>query len=310
MSISTPKFFVEKVFVSPKENAYYITALIFSILVNLALLLCTFVVGYLSFLFYFALVFLFMQGMAVAYIKQNSVKITKNQFGNIYEKVSEISQVLNITDVPEIYLMQSDGMLNAFATKFLFKDYVVLYSDIMELAFQEGEDAVNFIIAHELAHVKRKHLSKQIWAFWGLILPYLNTAYSRACETTCDNIAAYFVPNNAIDGLMVLMAGKKLYKKVNVEEMLKDANNDYGFFAWLSEINSSHPALAKRVYNVLKISETVTGNKNEMVAGPQKFELATVWKVLIWFMGGSYILLIIMCFVFLSMAVALLPASS
>lgn len=301
----TPKFFVEKVFVSSKENIYFVVALIVSILVNLALLVGTLVFGYLLILMYLGIIFLFVQGMAVAYIKQNSVKITKSQFGNIYEKVSEISQTLNICEMPEIYLMQSGGILNAFATRFLFKDYVVLYSDIMELAFQEGEDAVNFVIAHELAHVKRKHLSKQIWLFWGILFPYLGSAYSRACETTCDNIAAYFVPEHSIDGLMVLIAGKKLYKRVNISEMLKDANNSYGFWAWLSEISSSHPALAKRVYNVLKVSETVTGVKNEIVAGAPKFVVPTWVKVLMWVLFGSYVLLIVMCFVFLAIAEAM-----
>lgn len=305
MNNSTPKFFVEKVFVSSKEDVYFIVALIFSILVNLLFLIGTFVIGYLAILMYVGLAFLFIQGMAVAYIKQNSVKITKTQFANIHDKVTEVAQTLNIYNVPEIYLMQSDGILNAFATRFLFKDYVVLYSDILELAYQEGEDAVNFIIAHELAHVKRKHLSKQLWVFWGLLCPFLGSAYSRACETTCDNIAAYFVPNNSIDGLMVLMAGKKLYKKVNVSEMLKDADRSYGFWAWLSEISSSHPALSKRIYNVLKISETITGVKNEIIAGCAKFVVPLWVKILMWVLFGSYVLLIVGCFALIAIAEAM-----
>lgn len=303
MSVTTPKFFVESVFVTSKENVYFTIALIFSIIINLALLLCTFVIGYLAILFYLAIIFLFVQGIAVAYIKQNSIKITKNQFGNIYDKVTEIAGTLGIRNYnqPEIYLMQSDGILNAFATRFLFRDYVVLYSDILELAFQEGEDAVNFVIAHELAHVKRKHLSKQLWIFWGLLIPYLCSAYSRACETTCDNIATYFVPEKAIDGLLVLMAGKKLYKQVNVAEMLKDADNDYGFWAWLSEISSSHPALAKRAYNVLKITETITECKNEIIAGKPKFELHPGLKAFFWFYGISCVICFLLVIVMLAL---------
>lgn len=270
--MNTPKFFVEKIFVTKKENAYFTIALIFSIIINLLLLIVTLVIGYVSILLYVGLIFLFIQGTAVAHIKQNGVKITQDQFGNIYDKVHEIALALNICDVPDIYLMQSDGILNAFATRFLFKDYVVLYSDIMELAFNEGEDAVNFIIAHELAHVKRKHLSKQLWIFWGLLIPFLGSAYSRACETTCDNIATYFVPNNTNDGLLVLMAGKKLYKKVSIAEMLKDANQNYGFWAWLVEISSTHPALAKRIYNILKLKETISGEKSPLLSDGLKFK--------------------------------------
>lgn len=278
--MNTPKFFVEKVFVTKKESVYFTLALIFSIIINLLFLVATFVIGYVTILLYVGLIFLFIQGMAVAYIKQNGVKITKNQFSDIYDKVHEIALTLNICDVPEIYLMQSDGILNAFATRFLFKDYVVLYSDIMELAYNEGEDAVNFIIAHELAHVKRKHLSKQLWIFWGLLMPCLGSAYSRACETTCDNIATYFVPNNSIDGLLVLMAGKKLYKKVDISEMLNDADKNYGFWAWFVEINGSHPALSKRIYNIIKVKEIITGEKNPLLTTQLKFK-PPIWAIIL-----------------------------
>lgn len=282
MSSNTSKFFVEKVFVTKKENFYFILTLIISILINLILLVCTFFFGYLLILFYVAIIALFVQGLAVGYIKQNAVKITQDQFGDIYQKVSDISFKLHLQRTPEIYLMQSDGILNAFATKFLFEDYVVLYSDILELAYQEGEDAVNYVIAHELAHVKRNHLSKNRVLFWGLLIPFLGTAYSRACETTCDNIATYFVPEKPIEGLLALMAGKKLYKKVNVKEMLSTAAKDYGFWAWLSEVNSTHPPLAKRVYNVLKVQNAILGTNSELVSGKEKFVLSTSYKVLIW----------------------------
>ena len=50
-------------------------------------------------------------------------------------------------------MVQSGGLLNAFATRFSFRNLVVLYSDVMELAYEQGESAVDFIIAHELAHI-------------------------------------------------------------------------------------------------------------------------------------------------------------
>jgi len=82
-----------------------------------------------------------------------------------------------------MYVLQGDGVLNAFATRFARKNFVVIYSDIFEMAYQEEKDAVSFIIGHELGHLKRRHVSN-----WRLFLtlparfiPLLYKAYSRAC---------------------------------------------------------------------------------------------------------------------------------
>ena len=231
-------------FVTTKEKVYFGIMLFFSILCYLLVFLS--IIGAIYGLI-ILIGLLFIQGIAIGSIQQNSVKVTSEQFGDIYNKVVEYSQKLGIQKIPEIYLMQSGGILNAFATRFLFKDIVVIYSDIMELAYEQGENAVNFIIAHELAHVKRKHLSKKKYVIFGEFVPFLGLAYSRACETTCDRIASELSENFNVDGLVVLAAGKKLYKQVDVNLFLSNAAAERGFWSWFSEICSTHPHLSSRV---------------------------------------------------------------
>ena len=199
------------------------------------------------------LIVFILQGVSVGTIRQNSVKITAEQFGDIYKKVEEYSKKLNLKKIPDVYLMQSGGLLNAFATRFLFKDLVVIYSDILELAYEQGENAVNFIIAHELAHVKRKHLSKQKYIVCAELIPFLGLAYSRACETTCDQIATALTEKLPLDGLLVLAAGKKLYKNVDTNLFISNSSKEKGFWGWLAEISSTHPSLATRIKHLSKI---------------------------------------------------------
>lgn len=233
-----------KNYVTTKEKVYFGIMLFISILCYF-LTFITIIGG--LYLLIILLCLLFIQGIAIGSIRQNSVKITSEQFGDIYNKVIEYSHKLGLQKIPEVYLMQSGGMLNAFATRFLFKDIVVIYSDIMELAYEQGESAVNFIIAHELAHVKRKHLSKKKYIIFGEFVPFLGLAYSRACETTCDRIASKLSENFNVDGLVVLAAGKKLYKQVDVNLFLSNAAEERGFWSWFSEICSTHPHLSSRV---------------------------------------------------------------
>ncbi|MBR5303830.1 MAG: hypothetical protein IKU37_03285 [Candidatus Gastranaerophilales bacterium] len=48
------------------------------------------------------------------------------------------------------------------------------------------------------------------------------------------------------------MAGKELYKKVNIREFLITADKEYNHSAWVGEIGATHPYLSRRLYNIAK----------------------------------------------------------
>ena len=81
--------------------------------------------------------------------------------------------------------MQGGGVLNAFATRFLGRNYVVLLSDIVD-AMEEHPDGVSFYFGHELGHIRRHHLTGNLLRAPVLWLPLIGAAYSRAKESTCD----------------------------------------------------------------------------------------------------------------------------
>ena len=194
------------------------------------------------------LLYLFVSlGLLVGYIKGNAIKLTKNQFPEAYAILEKQSEQLGLNIIPSAYILQSGGVLNAFATKFVGRNYVVIYSEIFELAYEQGQDALEFVIGHELGHIKRNHITKSLYLIPSAIIPLLRPAYSRACEYTCDNIGKALNSNGAKDGLLILAAGKGLYKKVNVDDYINVESQDNSFWKWFSEKVSSHPNLPKRV---------------------------------------------------------------
>jgi hypothetical protein len=60
-----------------------------------------------------------------------------------------------------------------------------------------------------------------------------------------------------VDGLLVLAAGKGLYRRVNVDAYARQSHSDEGFFVWLAEVLTTHPHLPKRVAAVLPRMRTV-----------------------------------------------------
>jgi Zn-dependent protease with chaperone function len=205
----------------------------------------------------FLLLGIFAHGLALGRIRGNSVRVSERQFPLLHRVTAAHARRLGLSRVPDVYVMQSGGLLNAFATRFLGRDFVVVYSDVLELALAQGEAAVGFIIGHELAHVWRGHLKHRWLTAPGRLFPYLGAAYSRACEYTCDRVGAFCQPDGAISGLLALAAGKQLHPHVDVREFAAQAEADEGFWIRRAELVSSHPRLPKRVAALLKAGVTI-----------------------------------------------------
>ena len=200
--------------------------------------------------FYLALILLFVFfrfGILIGYLKGNAVKLSKNQFPDIYQVAVKQAEMLGLKSMPSIYIMQSGGVLNAFAARFLGRNYVVLYSEIVETAYEQDKSILEFIIGHELGHIKRKHMLKNLLLMPSYLIPFLGPAYSRACEYTCDNIGFALCPSGVKGGLLVLASGKTIYRKVNLKEYLKQDATEDGFWKWFAEKVSTHPNLTKRL---------------------------------------------------------------
>jgi Zn-dependent protease with chaperone function len=205
----------------------------------------------------FALAFFLAHGMALGRIRGNGVRVSERQLPLVHRQVQEHARTLQLSKVPDVYVIQSGGIMNAFATRFLGRSFVVIHSDVLDLAMQQGEAAVGFIVAHELAHHKRGHLNLRWLTLPGRVFPYLGFAYSRACEYTCDAFGARCQPDGAVSGLLALAAGKLVYKAVDAAEFARQASSENDFWVRRAEMFSTHPRLPKRVAQVLNIGAKV-----------------------------------------------------
>jgi len=244
-----------KSLVHPDEKVLFVVSITVSILVYALLVISVIGILYIAI---FAAVGLVMHGLFIGYLRGNGVRVSEKQFPEVYQAARRLASQMDLNPMPQIYVLQAGGLLNAFATKFLGRNFVIVYSDILELAYEKGESALDFVLAHELAHLKRKHLTWRLVLYPSAMIPFLSTAYSRACEYTCDRFGAYYAPEGAVPGILVLAAGKKLYQNVDPKEFTKQASDETGFWVWLSEVFSTHPHLPKRlkaIYGFESIAE-------------------------------------------------------
>jgi Zn-dependent protease with chaperone function len=258
------KFTPQELIYHKEKNYFWI---VFSISILSYILFFTTLVGIPIILALFFLSFL-MHGITLGQIRTNAVKLSAVQFPQVYQKIEELCERMELKKVPDVYVLQSGGVMNAFATRFFRKNMVIVYSEIFDLIEEGLEDELQFVLAHELAHIKRNHLGKMAFILPSMWIPGVAETYLRACEYTCDRYAAYYSGNIGAskNSLMMLAIGKKLFYRTDKTEYMKQINEEKGFFVWLSEILSTHPPLPKRIHAI----QTYFGETEPIIVSKNK----------------------------------------
>lgn len=249
--------------INDNEKVYFGIAVAISALVYLGLVFS--IIGIIYLLIGIG-VSVFIHGLNLGNIRSNGVKLTFKQFPEVHKKVQELCKEMGIINVPSVYVLESGGLLNAFATRLFGRNFIVLYSDIFEIIKNGNDKELTFVIAHELAHVKRNHMTKNLLILPAMWVPFLGNAYSRACEYTCDRMATHYTQDifAAEKALTILAVGKEIYDQVDIEEYLHNSASEQGFFIWLSHVMSTHPPLPVRIREIRiksRLSQsTMSGN--------------------------------------------------
>lgn len=229
---------------SPKERPLFLIGVIFSSLVWLALVVSIvgLVYGLSTFLFV-----LMVHGVFLAHVRGNGVRVSREQLPQLYERVELAAARLGLTDVPDVYVVQAGGTLNAFATKFFSRRFVIIYSELVDNCHDVRH--LDFILGHELGHLAAGHLKWTAFLLPFHLVPWLGPAYSRAREYTCDRTGHHVVGDleASMRGLGVLAAGGKLASQVNLAAFMAQREQTGGFWMSVHELVATHPYLCKRV---------------------------------------------------------------
>lgn len=244
--------------VDRKETTYLILASIIASIIWLALIIGSMGIV-LIFLALGWLVLLFAHSAFISYIKGNAVKISENQYPELYQALQNCAEKIKLNEIPEAYLLNGNGIFNALATHFLMRNYIVLYSTVID-ALEDKPEAINFYIGHELGHLKRHHIMKHMLLFPAIIMPLLGSAYARACEYTCDRhgLACCHSLQDAQDALCVLAAGHIRWRTINLDAFMQQTKHSGQFWMAFNELTQSHPWTSKRAMYLQAVAANST----------------------------------------------------
>jgi len=235
----------------PKENTYLALVVLISVIVWALLAMAMFPI------FYAVMGFISVwigNGLLVASLRAEGVKIGKDQLPELEQALHEVCAKLEIYKIPELYVIQSGGMLNAFAARHSRRKFIVVYSELLE-AYGPASSEIKFLLGHELGHIKRKHMIKQLILFPGLLMPLLGNAYYRACEASCDRFGAFASDDidASVSAMMVMSGGKRAGRTLNAPAFANQYLQMRGFFVSWHELMSGYPTLSQRVSNLLSL---------------------------------------------------------
>ncbi|MFC3153029.1 M48 family metallopeptidase [Litoribrevibacter euphylliae] len=240
----------------PKENLYRTLCMVIGGICWVALLLGT-LFSILIFLIPIAISLWISEKFFQASIYGNAVHVNNQQYSKLDGIASDLASQLGLASRPEMFVLNSEGLTNALAIKFLSGKYVLLFSNLVDLLWDNSdkENRLRFVIAHELAHHAAGHVN-----FWlnllmkpAMFIPFLGAAYSRSCELTCDRIAAELVKDHqaSSQALISLASGsRELVAHTEKSAFIAQEQRVPGIFGFMQEILSSHPRMTKRLIAV------------------------------------------------------------
>ncbi len=267
-----------------KESIYYIVKLIFSSLIWLIiasfLIVPFFLSSFIGFRYFLAtgisslMVLAFIIGLVAlfiwltslyfkAIIYGNSVKVNVNQYPQLYKILVEQCQRLGLSKIPDLFIFNSNGMVNAVAISFYSKKYVLLMSSLVDLMLSnDRNDEIAMIIGHELGHHAAGHNSfwKNFFLKPASVIPFLSKAYSRACELTADRIGLVLTNNvNASQRALVALAlgSERLSKSSNISEFIQQETEISDLMGFINKLFSSHPRTTKRVVEITSYANKI-----------------------------------------------------
>jgi Zn-dependent protease with chaperone function len=164
-----------------------------------------------------------------------------------------------------VFVVRSN-QLNAYTFGMDSPKAIVLYSSLFKIM---DRDEIQFILGHEMGHVKLGHtwLNTLVGGMAGIpsglgaaaILELAFRWWNRACEYSADRagVLACGKPNKAITALVKLEAGTAALTQSGMQAAIQHLEReDDDLVNNLEELIASHPMVAKRVEQIRQFSST------------------------------------------------------
>jgi Zn-dependent protease with chaperone function len=198
------------------------------------------------------------KSVAKAELLGTAVKVTDQQFPRLYDISARCAKALGIA-TPVVYVAPAIGELNAHTLGTDEDSYIVVNAALVD---HLSDDELMAVIGHECGHIHNNHVvystalyylsvAASFYVRW-IVQPAILAlrAWSRRAEITCDRAGLICTRNLDVTTaafVKLALGSQKLYKDFNLDEYLKQLDENQKGLGRFGEIFCSHPYLPKRI---------------------------------------------------------------
>ncbi|HME82865.1 MAG TPA: hypothetical protein VKF82_12445 [Candidatus Eremiobacteraceae bacterium] len=183
-----------------------------------------------------------------AYIRGNSVRLSRTQFPEIYAILEAHCSVLEMTQLPELFLTADTIKPYSQTYSAWHEDYIILHQNLFGSDYRQTLDVVAFTLGHELGALRLHHT-----ALWNdMLLTYVHAIkflanpLSRIRVFSRDRYGAFLAPTG-FRGLLIYAAGRRMMDYVDIPDYLAQARRYGGFWSFFNAFFYPRPQALVRI---------------------------------------------------------------
>nr|WP_251027349.1 MULTISPECIES: ankyrin repeat domain-containing protein [unclassified Exiguobacterium] len=171
------------------------------------------------------------QWVRVMAIRADGIFMSGKQQPLAYEQLRQDAKQLGFWKVPEVILTYHRTITRP-RTMGLFQKYMLVLPADYKL-----DETTRFEILRELVHLKQSHEEKRMLLLLGSWVPFLRSAYLRACEETADRLAlAQLEEVNRIPALVRSVVGPAIWNRLDLTNYIEEKQQAPSLAMTLSEL--------------------------------------------------------------------------
>lgn len=192
-----------------------------------------------------------------ASIRGNSVRLSSDQFPEVYAVLQEHCRRLGMSAIPELFLTGSS--IQPFSKTFSStrENYIVLHQALFDIDDRKTMDVISFTLAHELGAIRLNQTAiwNEMLLTYVSILKWFRYPLERVRTFSRDRYGAALSPTG-FRGLLIYAIGRRLMDEVNVEEYFAQFRAYGGLWPYLNMFFEAKPQVFVRLHRLREAGYT------------------------------------------------------
>lgn len=190
-----------------------------------------------------------------AKVLANGIRITKNQFPDLYEMNQKYAKLFKLKNMPNIVISSTTKPISATVPG-MKTNTIILHNMLYEIKRKDSnyKPALEFALLREYAHITLGHRTfrRQLLTIMTQTIPIVSNFLTRAEEYTADRWASSILGYDSKDYFCIEATGKFLWENIDINEVALDSGKG-GLFEVIYSFTLPLPPITWRIHAIYKM---------------------------------------------------------